>query len=212
MPAERGVPEVRRLVLASRNPAKLVELRRLLPVLARWEVLTLDDLPGYTEPVEDGESFEANALLKARAAAAATGLPTLAEDSGLCVDSLGGMPGVLSARWSGTHGDDEANLRLVLAQLHHLPDGPRRAARFVCVAALVVPGVGEELAQGVLEGRLARAPRGHHGFGYDPIFLPAGSRLTTGELAPAAKDAISHRGSALRALSGALARLGGSPG
>lgn len=206
------MPELRRLVLASRNRAKLVELRRLLPALAHWEVLTLDQLPGYTEPVEDGESFEANALLKARACAAATGLPTLAEDSGLCVDALGGMPGVLSARWSGTHGDDEANLRLVLAQLDHLPDGPRRTARFVCVVALVVPGAGEELARGVLAGRLARAPRGHNGFGYDPIFLPEGSALTTGELAPAAKDAISHRGRALRALSGALARLDGSSG
>jgi XTP/dITP diphosphohydrolase len=155
---------------------------------------------------ETGRTFEENALLKARAVAAATGLPAVADDSGLCVDALGGMPGVLSARWAGRHGDDEANLRLVLAQLAAVADH-HRSAHFVCVAAAVVPGVGERVAEGRLDGTLARDPRGSNGFGYDPIFVPDGERRTTAELAPADKDAISHRGRAFRALAPQLATL-----
>ena len=151
---------------------------------------------------ETGATFEANALLKARAIAAYTGLPAVADDSGLCVDALNGMPGVLSARWAGQHGDDKANLELVLAQVADVPDA-RLGARFVCAAALVVPAdgdAGEWVVTGEVEGRLIRVPRGSGGFGYDPIFQPDGFDLTTAEMTPEAKDAISHRGRAFRAL------------
>ena len=150
---------------------------------------------------ETGATFEANALLKARAIADYTGLPAVADDSGLCVDALNGMPGVLSARWAGGHGDDQANLNLVLAQVADVPD-TRLGAQFVCAAALVVPGPGarEWVVTGQVEGRLIRAPRGSGGFGYDPIFVPDGFEQTTAEMTAEAKDAISHRGRAFRAL------------
>jgi len=128
-----------------------------------------------------------------------TGLPAIADDSGLCVDALHGMPGVLSARWSGRHGDDAANLALLLAQMSEVPDS-RRGAQFVCAAAWVIPDVGEHVVEGVLEGSLAREARGSNGFGYDPIFIPQAYALTTAELRPHEKDAISHRGQALRTL------------
>jgi len=158
------------------------------------------------EVAETGATFTENALLKARAVVAYTGRPAVAEDSGLCVDALNGMPGVLSARWAGRHGDDEANLRLVLAQLVDVPM-ERRAAHFACVAALVLPSGREQITEGTLSGRIADAPRGTNGFGYDPIFVPDSSELTTAEMSAEAKDAISHRGRALRALAPVIAEL-----
>ena len=192
------------VVLATRNAAKLRELARILgPSVA---LAGLEEFPGASEVPETGATFEENALLKARAVAHHAGLPAVADDSGLSVDALGGMPGVLSARWAGRYGDDRANLELVLAQLADVPD-PRLGARFVCAAALVLPPEGsasrtqrEWVVTGQVEGRLIRVPRGSGGFGYDPIFLPDGSDLTTAEMTPQAKDAISHRGRAFRAL------------
>jgi XTP/dITP diphosphohydrolase len=169
-------------------------------------VLGLDDVDAYDEVPESGATFADNALIKAREGFAHTGLVTVADDSGLTVDALNGMPGVLSARWSGAHGDDEANLRLVLAQLGDTPD-ERLGAAFVCAVALV--GAGEEVVlHGRMPGRLIREPRGDNGFGYDPIFVPAGLSVTSSELSNEEKDAISHRGQALRALA---AYLVGSP-
>jgi XTP/dITP diphosphohydrolase len=187
-----------RAVLATRNDHKVEEVMRILQ--AEGVDIELLALPAEAPDVAETEStFAGNALLKARSAAEATGLPAIADDSGLCVDALHGMPGVLSARWSGRHGDDAANLALVLAQLSEVPDG-RRGAQFVCAAAWVVPGSHEHVVEGVLEGTLAHAPRGSQGFGYDPVFMPQGYALTTAELRPHEKDAISHRGQAMRAL------------
>jgi len=185
------------LVLATRNEGKLRELARILGTTIT--LAGLDAFPGAPDVPETGATFEANALLKARAIAAYTKLPAVADDSGLCVDALNGMPGVLSARWAGQHGDDKANLDLLLAQVADVPDG-RLGARFVCAAALVVPSGREWVVTGQVEGRLIRVPRGSGGFGYDPIFLPDGFDLTTAEMTPEAKDAISHRGRAFRAL------------
>jgi XTP/dITP diphosphohydrolase len=185
------------LVLATRNPGKLRELDRILG--AQIRLAGLEDFPGAPDVPETGATFEENALLKARAIAAHTGLAAVADDSGLCVDALNGMPGVLSARWAGGHGDDKANLDLVLAQIADVPDA-RRGARFACAAALVLPDRREWVVTGTVEGRLIRVPRGSGGFGYDPIFLPDGFDLTTAEMTPEAKDAISHRGRAFRAL------------
>jgi XTP/dITP diphosphohydrolase len=188
-----------KLVLATHNAHKLIELRRILAPVAPVEVVGLDDLPPYPEPVESGASFVDNALLKAREAVARTGLPAVADDSGLAVDALNGMPGVLSARWSGRGHTDASNLQLVLDQLADTPDG-RRGAAFRCVAALVLPDGTERVVEGRLAGTLVRAPRGANGFGYDPIFRPEGETRTTAELPAAEKDTISHRGRALHAL------------
>jgi XTP/dITP diphosphohydrolase len=206
------------LVLATRNEGKLRELARILGQQVR--LTGLDAFPGAPDVPETGATFEANALLKARAIAAYTGLPAVADDSGLCVDALNGMPGVLSARWAGRHGADQANLDLVLAQVADVPDA-RLGARFVCAAALCTPGgddppdpprafggravpsggiAREWVVTGEVEGRLIRVPRGTGGFGYDPIFQPDGFDLTTAEMTSEAKDAISHRGRAFRAL------------
>jgi XTP/dITP diphosphohydrolase len=191
------------VVLATRNAAKLRELARILGAEdsggAQIRLAGLDEFPGAPDVPETGATFEENALLKARAIASYTGLPAVADDSGLCVDALSGMPGVLSARWAGGHGDDRANLELVLAQVADVPD-PRLGARFVCAAALVVPVGRETVVTGRVEGRLIRSPRGSGGFGYDPIFLPDGFDQTTAEMTAEAKDAISHRGRAFRAL------------
>jgi len=198
------------ILLATRNTAKLAELRRVLAgaLGPGVRVLGNDDVTPYPEPVESEATFTGNALLKARAGAAATGLLTVADDSGLCVDALGGMPGVLSARWSGTAGGaagrDAANLALVLAQL---ADVARRDAGFVCAAAAVAPDGREVSVVGTMRGSLTREPRGSGGFGYDPVFLPHGEVRTTAEMAPADKDAISHRGKAFRALTPLLADL-----
>lgn len=192
----------RRLVLATHNRGKLAELRRILDGLDVELLSAADvDLPDVEET---GTTFEANALLKARAAAAASGLPAVADDSGLEVDALGGAPGVRSARYAGAHGDDEANLRLVLARTEGVAD---RRARFVCVAALVTPDGREWTTRGTLEGTLTTAPRGDGGFGYDPILVPLGDTRTTAEMTPHDKDAISHRGKAFRALREAVAQL-----
>ncbi len=194
------------MLLATRNAKKLVELRRILTSsdISGVRVLGLDDVPPLPEVPETAATFEGNALAKAHDAAVATGLATVADDSGLEVDALNGMPGVLSARWAGRHGDDAANLQLVLDQLAEVPED-RRGAAFVCVAALVVPrGVEIPATQTVVRGHwrgtLIRAARGSNGFGYDPIFVPDGDRRTSAELEPAEKDAVSHRGRALRAL------------
>jgi XTP/dITP diphosphohydrolase len=201
---------VNTFVLATANPHKLDELRRLLAAHDDLTVLGLGDLPGdYREPVEDGATFEDNALIKARAACAFSGLPALADDSGLSVDALNGMPGVLSARWSGRHGDDAANLELVLAQTEAVPDG-RRGAAFVCAAALVLPDGTSEVLRATWRGTLVRKPRGTNGFGYDPIFVPDGLDVTSAELEPSQKDAISHRGQALRAMLPKLRALVGA--
>jgi XTP/dITP diphosphohydrolase len=194
---------VSRILLASRNTKKLAELRRILaPALPDMEVVGLDDLPPYPEVPESGATFVDNALIKAREGHRQTGLPTVADDSGLVVDALNGMPGVLSARWAGGH-NDEANLRLVLAQVADVPDD-RRSAAFVCAVAYVT-GDDEIITEGRMPGHLVREPRGANGFGYDPIFVAAGHTSTSAELSVEDKDAISHRGQALRALAARLA-------
>jgi XTP/dITP diphosphohydrolase len=195
------------LVLATSNPHKLAELTRILQA-ERLDVdlVGLEAFDGAPDVAETGATFVANALLKARAIAEFTGLPAVADDSGLCCDALNGMPGVLSARWSGRHGNDEDNLRLVLGQLSDVPD-ERRGAHFYCVAALVRPSGEETLSAGSLRGRLTREPRGGNGFGYDPIFMPDGDQRTTAEMTAAEKDAISHRGQAFRGLAEAIAGL-----
>jgi XTP/dITP diphosphohydrolase len=199
-----------KLIVATRNPGKLIELRRILEAgRVPVDVGDAGDYPDMPEVAETGLTFTENALIKARAVAAFTGLPAVADDSGLCADALNGMPGVLSARWSGRHGDDDANLRLVLGQLADIPAG-RRGAHFACAAALVLPSGAEHVTEGVLDGSLDTAPRGTNGFGYDPIFVPQGSELTTAEMSPPDKDKISHRAKALRALAPIIAALLGS--
>lgn len=204
-----------RLVLATHNRHKVGELRAILadvPGLDPADVVGAADL-GAEPPVEDGVTFVENALLKARALAAATGLPSVADDSGLAVDVLGGAPGIFSARWAGSHGDDAANLGLLLDQLSDVR-AQHRGAQFVCAAALVTPDGRETVTTGVLRGVLTTAPRGDNGFGYDPILVPdeqppraAGAQLTCAELTPAEKNAISHRGQAFRALAPAIAEV-----
>ena len=198
-----------RLVLATRNPGKVVELRRILVAEGcDVELVGTDAFPGLGEVPETGRSFEENAILKARATAAATGLPAVADDSGLCVDALNGMPGIFSARWAGRHGDDKANLGRLRAQRRALP-AERRGAQFVCAAALALPTGAVHVADAVLTGWLVREPHGTGGFGYDPIFVPEGETRTTAELSSEEKDAISHRGQALRALAPAVRALVG---
>jgi XTP/dITP diphosphohydrolase len=192
-------------VLATRNPGKIAELRRILSSYD-VELLGLDAYPDVPEVPETGETFAANALLKAHAVAQASGLPAIADDSGLNVEALNQMPGVLSARWSGRHGDDAANLDLVLAQLTDVPDD-RRGAAFVCAAAAATPDGREIVVEARLEGMLTREPRGSNGFGYDPAFVPLGHDRTTAEMSAEDKDAISHRGKAFRALAPQLATL-----
>lgn len=189
-----------RLVLATGNRHKVDEVARILAAAgARVELVGADDVGGMPEVTETGATFAENALLKARAVAQASGVPGLADDSGLSVDALNGMPGVLSARWSGRAGADAENTNLVLAQLVDTPN-ERRGAAFVCAAVLVRPDGTEVVQQDEVRGRLLRRPRGSGGFGYDPIFVPEGDERTTAELDPAEKDAVSHRGRAFRAL------------
>ncbi|TCP46763.1 XTP/dITP diphosphohydrolase [Tamaricihabitans halophyticus] len=189
------------LVLASRNQKKLGELRRILDAAGvhGLEVIGLDELAPIPESPETEPTFEGNAVGKAVDVARASGLPAVADDSGIEVDALNGMPGVLSARWSGKHGDDKANLELLLGQLGDVPD-ERRGAAFVCAAALVTPAGAQTVVRGEWRGSLVRHPRGANGFGYDPIFVPEGAEVTAAELSPEAKDADSHRGRALRLL------------
>ena len=197
----------RRVLVASRNAKKLDELRRILAEagVAGLEVVGLDEVPPFPEAPETGATFEENALAKARDGAAATGLACVADDSGLAVDALNGMPGVLSARWAGRHGADAANNELLLAQLGDVPD-ERRGARFVSACALVADGR-ELVTVGEWPGVIARKPVGEGGFGYDPLFVPEGGSVSSAQLAPEAKDAASHRGRALRALLPALSAL-----
>ncbi|WP_182357819.1 RdgB/HAM1 family non-canonical purine NTP pyrophosphatase [Tomitella gaofuii] len=203
---------MRRILVASRNPKKLMELRRVLSAarVTGLEVVGLDEVAGYPETPETGATFEENALVKAQDGARATGLPCIADDSGLTVAALNGMPGVLSARWSGTHGDDAANTALLLAQLADVPDDRRQAA-FVSCCALVVPTdeyvdgeegpeVNETAVHGEWHGAIARAPRGDNGFGYDPVFVPSGEGRTAAQMSAEEKDADSHRARALAQL------------
>ncbi|MBT1166455.1 RdgB/HAM1 family non-canonical purine NTP pyrophosphatase [Bifidobacterium simiarum] len=211
-----------KLVVATHNEGKLVEIRRILAEdlgadADRIELVSAGSL-GLPDPVETGVSFEQNALLKARDVVRRTGLPAVADDSGLIVDVLGAAPGILSARWAGRHGDDVANYELLLAQIEDIPDRNRNA-RFRCAAALVVPEPGqteapyelhnETVQLGDMKGMINRAPKGEHGFGYDPIFVPeeqparaveAGETLTSAEMTPDEKNAISHRSKALKRL------------
>jgi len=191
---------INRVVLATNNAKKLAELRRLVAGEApEIQVLGLGDVAAYSEPAETERTFEGNALLKARACVAATGLPALADDSGLAVDMLNQMPGVRSARWAGPGASDEENNALLLRQMQDVPPA-ERTARFVCAMALVLPDGTEHVRLGEMQGRLAVSPAGHNGFGYDPLFVADGYAVTNGELDPSAKDAISHRGKAVRAI------------
>jgi XTP/dITP diphosphohydrolase len=193
-----------KLLLATANRKKLKELERIL-VRTRVTLVGLGDIKDYPDVPETGLTFGENALIKARAGVDRTGLPTVADDSGLSVDALNGMPGVFSARWAGRHGDDQANLDLVLAQISDVPDEHRGAA-FVCAAALVLPNGREHLVEGRQMGRILRSRRGEGGFGYDPIFMGDGQNRTNAELTADEKDAISHRGKAFRELSKVIAR------
>ncbi|MFE4470235.1 RdgB/HAM1 family non-canonical purine NTP pyrophosphatase [Leifsonia sp. NPDC056824] len=192
-----------RVVLATHNQHKAREFQQIL-----GDAVPGLEIVGYDgpEPVEDGVTFEANALIKARAAAVFTGLPALADDSGICVDAMGGAPGIFSARWAGRHGDAHANLRLLLDQLADLPDGSR-AAHFTATLALVSPDGQETVVEGIWPGRIAHEERGEHGHGYDPIFVPDGHEATAAELGPEAKNAESHRSRAFAAIVPALREL-----
>ncbi|MBB2743213.1 UNVERIFIED_ORG: XTP/dITP diphosphohydrolase [Microbispora rosea subsp. rosea] len=196
-----------KVVLATRNAGKIVELRRILadagvPV----ELVGLEAFPHIGDVAETGLTFAENALLKAHAVAAQSGLPAIADDSGLCVEALNGMPGIFSARWSGRHGDDDANLDLLLAQIADVPDG-RRQAHFACTAALALPSGEEHVVEGAVHGHLIRERRGTGGFGYDPIFVPNGETRTTSEMSAEEKNAISHRGKAFRAIAPVIAEV-----
>ncbi|MFB7517940.1 RdgB/HAM1 family non-canonical purine NTP pyrophosphatase [Streptomyces sp. NPDC056144] len=189
-----------RLILATRNAGKITELHAILADAGLdLELVGADAYPEVPDVQETGVTFAENALLKAHALAQATGLPAIADDSGLCVDVLNGAPGIFSARWAGTHGDDKANLNLLLAQLGDIAD-EHRGAHFACAAALALPDGTERVVEGRMEGTLRHAPTGTNGFGYDPILQPKGHEVTCAELTPAEKNAISHRGKAFRAL------------
>lgn len=187
------------LLLATRNQGKIEEFRRILEALAPGQInlVGLDQFPDAHDVEETGTSFEENALKKAREMSEATGLPAIADDSGLCVDALGGDPGIYSARWAGAHGNDQANLEKVLDQMKDVPDS-ERGAYFICVAALYLPNGKSVCVEGRFEGSLLRAPIGSNGFGYDPIFKPRGLEISSAQMTSEEKDLISHRGKALR--------------
>ena len=190
-----------KLVLATRNQGKIVEFRRILDALAPGaiELVGVDQFPDLVDVEETGSTFEENSLLKARYTCQATGLPAIADDSGLCVDALNGDPGIYSARWAGKHGDDQANLKKVLEQLKDVPD-EKRTAYFVCVASLVLPDGREHVAEGRFQGHILRAPVGENGFGYDPIFQPLGLSISSAQMSAEEKDLVSHRGKSLRSI------------
>lgn len=189
------------LLLATRNKGKIEEFQRILEAVAPGEIdlVGLDRYPDLHDVVEDGASFEENALKKAREMSIASGIPAIADDSGLCVDALGGAPGIYSARWAGTHGDDEANMQKVLEQLRDIPD-EERSAHFTCAAALYLPDGRSHCEEAYVKGWILRAPIGEHGFGYDPIFRPEGYELSSAQMSADEKDAISHRGKSLRTI------------
>ena len=190
-----------KLVLATRNQGKITEFRRILDELAPGQIdlIGVDQFPDLVDVVETGATFEENSLLKSRYTCLATGLPAIADDSGLCVDFLNGDPGIFSARWAGNHGDDQANLEKVLAQLKDVPDKDR-TAHFKCVASLVMPDGREQVAEGRFEGHILHAPVGDNGFGYDPIFQPLGLSISSAQMSAQEKDVVSHRGKSLRSI------------
>ena len=190
-----------KLVLATRNQGKITEFRRILDALAPGaiELIGVDQFPDLIDVEETGSTFEENSLLKARYTSHATGLPAIADDSGLCVDALNGDPGIFSARWAGEHGNDRANLEKVLAQLKDIPDD-KRTAHFVCVASLVLPDGRHQVAEGRFDGHILHAPVGDNGFGYDPIFQPVGLSISSAQMSAEEKDLLSHRGKSLRSL------------
>jgi XTP/dITP diphosphohydrolase len=190
-----------KLVLATRNQGKITEFRRILEELApgQIELIGVDQFPHLVDVDETGSTFEENSLLKARYTCHATGLPAIADDSGLCVDVLNGDPGIFSARWAGVHGNDQANLEKVLDQLKDVPD-QKRTAHFKCVASLVMPDGREQVAEGRFEGHILHAPVGENGFGYDPIFQPLGLSISSAQMSAQEKDLVSHRGKSLRSI------------
>ena len=190
-----------KLVLATRNQGKITEFRRILEEFAPGQIdlIGVDKFPDLVDVEETGTSFEENSLLKARYTSQATGLPAIADDSGLCVDALNGNPGIFSARWAGVHGNDQANLEKVLDQLKDVPD-QKRTAHFKCVASLVLPDGREQVAEGRFEGHILHAPVGENGFGYDPIFQPLGLSISSAQMSAQEKDLVSHRGKSLRSI------------
>lgn len=189
----------KKLLLATRNQGKIEEFRRILESVAPGEIelVGLDQFPDTHDVEESGTTFAENSLLKAHEMSLATGLPAIADDSGLCVDALGGDPGIFSARWAGEHGNDQANLEKVLHQLQDVPEKDR-TAYFICVATLYLPNGEKFSVEGRFNGVILRAPRGTNGFGYDPIFRPDGFEISSAEMSAHEKDAVSHRGKALR--------------
>jgi XTP/dITP diphosphohydrolase len=202
-----------RLVLATRNAGKIIEFRRIFDevVLGPIDLIGLEHFPDLLDVEETGHTFEENALLKARTLCRETGLPAIADDSGLSIDALNGSPGILSARWSGAHGNDRANMTKVLSELRDLT-GISRGAHFTCVTALVMPDGSEVIKEGVLSGMILNEPIGKNGFGYDPIFLPNGSKLSLAQMDAEMKDAISHRGQSIRAIAPLVASMLGALG
>ena len=202
-----------RLVLATRNQGKIIELRRILDSISHGtiELVSVDQYPNIADVEETGSTFEENALLKAEAICNATGLPAIADDSGLCIDALGGAPGIFSARYAGKHGDDDANLKKVLVELKGVEDS-KRSAHFTCVTALVMPDGRKVTKRGEFHGFIAHAPVGDHGFGYDPIFIPQGFSITSAQMSPYEKDLRSHGGISLRAIAPHVIELLGTLG
>ena len=190
-----------KLLLATRNKGKIQEFHRILEDIAAGQIqlVGLDQFPNLHDVDETGSTFEENALLKAREMCEASGIPAIADDSGLCVDYLNGDPGIYSARWAGTHGDDKANTAKVLNSLADVPD-EKRSAHFICVAALALPDGRTHVEEGKFEGWILREPIGDQGFGYDPIFRPDGYAISSAQMSAEAKDSISHRGKSLRAI------------
>ena len=201
------------LVLATRNQGKIIEFRRILDALAPGaiQLIGVDQFPDLIDVEETGSTFEENSLLKSRYTCQATGLPAIADDSGLCVDALGGDPGIFSARWAGSHGNDQENLEKVLEQLKDVPY-EKRTAHFMCVASLVLPDGREHVAQGRFDGHILHAPVGENGFGYDPIFQPLGLDISSAQMSAEEKDLVSHRGKSLRAIAPHVIQLLGSLG
>ena len=191
----------KKLVIATRNAGKIAEFRRILDAISEGaiDLVGIDQFPELVDVEETGTTFEENALLKARYTAAMTGLPAISDDSGLCIDALGGSPGIFSARWAGRHGNDKANCEKVLDELREVTDEDR-GAHFICVAALVMPDGREKVTEGRFEGTILHSAIGDQGFGYDPIFLPRGMSISAAQLSAEEKDAISHRGKSLRAI------------